>query len=576
MFAKVELDIPSAGVFKDAFLKVNNDRGLLVLGTTKTEAQPKGRSKKVLKKEIAEHKTHRLREERSEEMQAIKNFLSSLPGFVKAESESGTDFGDVGEAVHVPGFTSESLGDSVEEEDQPKVAGDAAASSGAIGSRKASYTCDPHESDSQVPSPAPASPPPEKDGEKLLDKSAVPAPQTALHEQLKAMQCPDTDLTVLQQQQQLKKIAREEKAAKVLARKGGGRGKKKNGTSDAAGVPKGQQADTEPGRTENQETGVPNEDPTEDPGHTENPQTGVPDEDQTQDPGHAEKQETDVPEEVQTENPGHAEKPKSTGSKRPQATAEEGGEPKKQKTTKEAQFVIDTPVHNTRAACTRATTVNLSTWLQTRTVADVHKNLYKMNNIGLRMPTATELKQKSYTVRDPKHMGSPVQVLPNHNGYYVIHMRQHQWFVDVAKAHMIQANTSKQGCAVNWQKHGWDYGWRLSMVLAGWIDRLQAAHYVATITDETHWRDDASTAVIRMRSTYDIQASPLEENILSTTGFLNLLKKTLRIQPGGLLWAGHPCCNMIFMSQSVHQRSCTSPWGNDKEPRLPTAMVYKA
>ncbi|CAE7308184.1 unnamed protein product, partial [Symbiodinium microadriaticum] len=378
--------------------------------------------------------------------------------------------------------------------------------------------------DSQVASPAPASPPPEKDDGKLLDKSAVPAPQTALHEQLKAMQCPDADLTVLQQQQQLKKNAREEKAAKVLARagtrsasigvvgKGGGRGKKR-------GVPNEGQTE-EPGPAENRETGLPDEGQTEEPGATENQETGVPDEGKPEEPGATENPQTGVPDEGKTQEPSHTDKPKGKGPKRSQATAEEGGEAKKQKTTKE-----------------------------TRTVADVHKSLYKMNNIGL-----------SYTIHDPNYMGSAIQVLPNHNGYYVLHMKQQQWFVDVAKAHYIQANLSKQGCAVNWQKHGMDYGWRLSMLLAGWIDRhgrqpegslavyavlygickrLQAAHYVATIADEKHW------------STYDIQTSPLEENILSTTGFLNLLKKTLRVQPGGVMIANRICtrfCMLLYLA----------------------------
>ncbi|CAE7657055.1 unnamed protein product [Symbiodinium sp. CCMP2592] len=528
MFAKVELD--------DAFLKVNNDRGLLVLGAVKPDPQPKGRSKKVLKKEIQE-----------------------------AESGSTTaDIGEVGEAVHVPGFTSESLGDSVDGEGEPTEEDPVAPAS--------TDMPDVSMEDSQIPSPAPASPPPEKDDKKLLDKSAVPAPQKALHEQLKALQCPDADLTVLQQQQQLKKNAREEKAAKVLARaagKGGGRGKKKSGTSDAAGVvPEGEQADTEPSHTENPETGVPNEDQTDEPGHTENPQT---DQDQTEEPGH-ENPETGVPDEDQTKESGNAGKPKPKGPKRAQATAENSGEAKKQKTTKE-----------------------------TRTVADVHKDLYKMNNIGLRMPTAAELKQKSYTIHDPSHLGSGVQVLPNHNGFYVLHMKQQQWFVDVAKAHLIQANECKKGCAVNWQKHGMDYGWRLSMVLAGWFERpqgldpsdttaireyiskgggalqirvascfvmdarvyplslsgsaaamllalgvptilLQAAHYVATIADEQHCRDDlmileAFSGVGRVAasfeeqgSTFDVLTSPFEENILSTVGLLNLLKKTLRIR----------------------------------------------
>ena len=126
-------------------------------------------------------------------------------------------------------------------------------------------------------------------------------------------------------------------------------------------------------------------------------------------------------------------------------------------------IILDKRVH---AVCTHVP--RLSTWLQTRTVADVHKSLYKMNNIGLRLPTAAELKQKqrwqhllrhvvlhqnpchpptldvlrSYTIHDPNYMGSAIQVLPNHNGYYVLHMKQQQWFVDVAKAHYIQAPTS--------------------------------------------------------------------------------------------------------------------------------------
>ena len=45
---------PNINLSEDAFLKVNSDRGLLVLGAAKPEPAPKGRSKKVLKKEIQE------------------------------------------------------------------------------------------------------------------------------------------------------------------------------------------------------------------------------------------------------------------------------------------------------------------------------------------------------------------------------------------------------------------------------------------------------------------------------------------------------------------------------------------
>ncbi|CAE7252678.1 unnamed protein product, partial [Symbiodinium sp. KB8] len=209
--------------------------------------------------------------------------------------------------------------------------------------------------------------------------------------------------------------------------KGGGRGKKR-------GVPNEGQTE-EPGPAENRETGLPDEGQTEEPGATENQETGVPDEGKPEEPGATENPQTGVPDEGKTQEPSHTDKPKGKGPKRSQATAEEGGEAKKQKTTKE-----------------------------TRTVADVHKSLYKMNNIGLRLPTAAELKQKqrwqhllrhvvlhqnpchpptldvlrSYTIHDPNYMGSAIQVLPNHNGYYVLHMKQQQWFVDVAKAHYIQ------------------------------------------------------------------------------------------------------------------------------------------
>ena len=92
----------------------------------------------------------------------------------------------------------------------------------------------------------------------------------------------------------------------------------------------------EPGPTENRQTGVPDENQTEEPGATE-PQTGVPDEE----PGATENPQTGVPDEGKTEEPNPTVKPKGKGPKRVQGTAEEGGEAKKQKTTKEAHFVLD-------------------------------------------------------------------------------------------------------------------------------------------------------------------------------------------------------------------------------------------
>ena len=107
---------------------------------------------------------------------------------------------------------------------------------------------------------------------------------------------------------------------------------------------------------------------------------------------------------------------------------------------------------------------------------------------------------RSYTVNDPAVAGSSLQVLPNHNGFYVVAVRSSEYIHQIAKAHNIdvpklksyvigscsfvcsksnlshepqQVGNKSGGCAVNWRKHGWDYGWRLSMLLGGWVQPTQ-------------------------------------------------------------------------------------------------------
>ena len=64
------------------------------------------------------------------------------------------------------------------------------------------------------------------------------------------------------------------------------------------------------------------------------------------------------------------------------------------------------------------------------------------------------------------------------------------------------------------------------------------------------------------RSTYDVADAPVEENIATLQGFLRLLQKTLRIKAGGLLYAGHPCSSMVWVSKKVHKRDASCPWGD--------------
>ncbi|CAE7208859.1 unnamed protein product [Symbiodinium sp. CCMP2592] len=245
--------IMAGGVFErdDGFLKINSERGLLVVGTPKDWAGLQGGRLRAMLA-LCARMTKRTTIARSEEMQAIKNFIAGLPAFQAwaATSEpvgpTGGSEAELGEAVHVPGFTAESI-DEEPEEDGVSAGGGGEATEeteedAEMADKSADDTNDPgleaaHVEDSEVPSPGMPKVSMEEE-QKLLDRDAAPAPQRALQAQLEGMECADPALEVLQQQQKLKQKAREDKAAKLLARAEGSKAKakakgkgKKKGTS---------------------------------------------------------------------------------------------------------------------------------------------------------------------------------------------------------------------------------------------------------------------------------------------------------------------------------------------------------
>ena len=60
-------------------------------------------------------------------------------------------------------------------------------------------------------------------------------------------------------------------------------------------------------------------------------------------------------------------------------------------------------------------------------------------------------------------------------------------------------------------------------------------------------------------------------DFVSTIGFLQAIKHTLRIMPSGVLHGGVPCSSFIFMSRGTSKRSRCWPAGNTKEPTVALA-----
>ena len=72
------------------------------------------------------------------------------------------------------------------------------------------------------------------------------------------------------------------------------------------------------------------------------------------------------------------------------------------------------------------------------------------------------------------------------------------------------------------------------------------------------------------RSTYDKVNDPICQDLTTLAGFLGLIKRALRLKPGGLLWLANPCHMHVWMSSSVHQRGPERPWGDvSRDSNLP-------
>lgn len=54
------------------------------------------------------------------------------------------------------------------------------------------------------------------------------------------------------------------------------------------------------------------------------------------------------------------------------------------------------------------------------------------------------------------------------------------------------------------------------------------------------YNNPSGTVMIIMRQWMDIQHRP-QDDFMQVTGFTLAVRDVLRLRPGGLLWAGHPC-----------------------------------
>ena len=92
------------------------------------------------------------------------------------------------------------------------------------------------------------------------------------------------------------------------------------------------------------------------------------------------------------------------------------------------------------------------------------------------------------TLRDPDLVGGTIAINAQTNGYYVSWVSLDPWVRHLMAMHKLQASVQVEhfccymflavilgqvnaqgGCSVAWRKHGFGYGWRLCLLVAGWI-----------------------------------------------------------------------------------------------------------
>jgi hypothetical protein len=73
-------------------------------------------------------------------------------------------------------------------------------------------------------------------------------------------------------------------------------------------------------------------------------------------------------------------------------------------------------------------------------------------------------------------------------------------------------------------------------------------------------------------SKFDICDDPDLMDVLQIGGWFNVLKKTLRLREGALLWLGHPC-SMCLDLQQFAWAICRPPMGQLRQAQLPCSHM---
>ncbi|CAE7418622.1 unnamed protein product [Symbiodinium microadriaticum] len=164
----------------------------------------------------------------------------------------------------------------------------------------------------------------------------------------------------------------------------------------------------------------------------------------------------------------------------------------------------------------------------------------------------------SYIMAPPETAsdGSKIQVIAHKNHFYVLKTSVSPLAVRVCEHFDLQVN-EKKGTNVNWNRQGFEFGFKIAKIIAGGFQKF------------TNISGIGSKLAIMLRplpthslSTYDKVNDPICQDLTTLAGFLGLIKRALRLEPGGLLWLANPCHMHVWMSSSVHQRGPERPWGD--------------
>ncbi|OLQ05892.1 hypothetical protein AK812_SmicGene10848 [Symbiodinium microadriaticum] len=114
------------------------------------------------------------------------------------------------------------------------------------------------------------------------------------------------------------------------------------------------------------------------------------------------------------------------------------------------------------------------------TIESIMAELEPVFKLGLVRPTSSQLKQKSYIMAPPETAsdGSKIQVIAHKNHFYVLKTSVSPLAVRVCEHFDLQVN-EKKGTNVNWNRHGFVFGFKIAKIIAGapttrrWIMKLK-------------------------------------------------------------------------------------------------------